>query len=195
MAIKKITHATRLAQYGWGGEMVCCLCKGRSNWNSTLYHLFKFVKERVFHCALFVLFFILLLLLLFLLFLFLLPELGVEQTKVKAWETGPELGQLFFFPPGHEITILQNFCKSSPITVICPSNITFTTWEPRKDIFLLVARIIFAKDTRSVFVHAQCLDTVPLTWTGDPLSRSPYCTTIVDQLPKGEGCFWSVFGA
>ena len=44
---------------------------------------------------------------------------------------GPSEGEL----PGREIKICQNFCKPSPITVICPSDITFTAWEPRKDMF------------------------------------------------------------
>ena len=51
---------------------------------------------------------------------------------------GPSEGEL----PGREIKICQNFCKPSPITVICPSDITFTAWEPRRDIFLLAAVVI-----------------------------------------------------
>ena len=67
--------------------------------------------------------------------------------------------------PCTEIKIYQRYCKSSLIATICRWDINFTALEPRRDIFLLIARVIFAKDNRSArdFAHAQCLETVPST--------------------------------
>ena len=52
-----------------------------------------------------------------------------------------------FGPPWTEIKICQKYCKSSRITAIFPWDIKFTAWGRRRDIFLLAARVIFAKDT------------------------------------------------
>ena len=52
-----------------------------------------------------------------------------------------------FRPPWTEIKICQKYCKSSQITAIFPWDIKFTAWGRRRDIFLLAARVIFAKDT------------------------------------------------
>ena len=52
-----------------------------------------------------------------------------------------------FRPPWTEIKICQKYCKSSQITAIFPWDIKFTARGRRRDIFLLAARVIFAKDT------------------------------------------------
>ena len=61
-----------------------------------------------------------------------------------------------FYPPWSEIKIYQKYCKSSQITAIFPWDIKFAAWGQRWDIFLLAARVIFAKDTLKLILLLLC---------------------------------------
>ena len=117
-------YETCSVRVGWGDGLLSV--QGALQLKLDFIPLVQICQRKSFSlCLVCFLFFILLLLLL----LLLLPELVVEQTKVQCQGMGDwtRVRATFFSPPGHEITILQNFCKPSPITLICPSDITFTT--------------------------------------------------------------------
>ena len=76
-----------------------------------------------------------------------------------------------FGPPWTEIKICQKYCKSPRITAIFPWDIKFTAWGRRRDIFLLAARVIFAKDTLE-WVFCRFVDEE--LWWFRPRSSRPW---------------------